>query len=101
MYREEPPSYTIQAQSARRAPAPRSSYDSAPVADDVSARFGRRLRELRRGHNLTQLSMAVDFGIDRSFISDVERGRKSISLPMMEVIAIGLHITLSDLLQDI
>jgi transcriptional regulator with XRE-family HTH domain len=42
--------------------------------------------------------MAVDFGIDRSFISDVERGRKSISLRMLEVIALGMEVSLSDLL---
>jgi len=68
---------------------------------DISTRFGARLRELRRERNLTQLRMANEFGIDRSFISDVERGRKSISLPMLEVIALGMKITLSDLLQDI
>lgn len=68
---------------------------------DVSSRFGARLRELRRERNLTQLRMANDFGIDRSFISDVERGRKSISLPMLEVIALGMKLSLSDLLQNI
>jgi transcriptional regulator with XRE-family HTH domain len=65
---------------------------------DISSRFGRRLRELRHMHNMTQLRMAVDFGIDRSFISDVERGRKSISLHMLEVIALGMKVSLSDLL---
>jgi transcriptional regulator with XRE-family HTH domain len=50
---------------------------------------------------MTQLRMATEFGIDRSFISDVERGRKSISLPMLEVIALGMNMTLSELLQDI
>ena len=68
---------------------------------DVSSRFGARLRELRRERNLTQLRMANDFGIDRSFISDVERGRKSISLPMLEVIALGMKLSLSDLLHNI
>ncbi|WP_396271450.1 helix-turn-helix domain-containing protein [Granulicella arctica] len=68
---------------------------------DVSSRFGRRLRQLRRERNLTQLRMAVDFGIDRSFISDVERGRKSISLPLLEVIALGMKVSLSDLLRDL
>ena len=47
------------------------------------------------------MRMAVDFGIDRSFISDMERGRKSASLPMMEVIALGMKISLSDLLADL
>ncbi len=68
---------------------------------DVSSRFGVRLRELRRERNLTQLRMARDFGIDRSFISDVERGRKSISLPMLEVIALGMKISLSELLKNL
>lgn len=71
------------------------------LANDVSSRFGRRLRELRQQNALTQSDMARKFGIDRSYISDVERGRKSISLPILEVIALGLHISLSDLFRDI
>ena len=50
---------------------------------------------------MTQLRMATDFGIDRTFISDVERGRKSISLSMLEILALGLKVSLSDLLKDI
>ena len=68
---------------------------------DVSTRFGARLRDLRREHNLTQTKMALDFGIDRTFISDVERGRKSISLNLLEVLALGLNMSLSDLLNGI
>ncbi len=79
-----------------QAPAPLET-----LPRDVSSRFGARLRELRRERNLTQLRMANDFGIDRSFISDVERGRKSISLPMLEVIALGMKLSLSELLQSI
>ncbi len=68
---------------------------------DVSSRFGRRLKGLRHERDLTQVSMARRFGIDRSFISDVERGRKSISLPMLEIVALGLNISLSDLLRNL
>jgi len=68
---------------------------------DVSSRFGVRLRELRRERNLTQIRMASEFGIDRTFISDVERGRKSISLPMLEILALGLKMSLSELLRNI
>jgi len=89
-------------ESARAAPsASQSAVQAEGRPRDISSRFGARLRELRRERNLTQLRMANDFGIDRSFISDVERGRKSISLPMLEVIALGMKITLSDLLQDL
>ncbi|WP_396272518.1 helix-turn-helix domain-containing protein [Granulicella arctica] len=68
---------------------------------DVSGRFGVRLRQLRLERSLTQLRMAIEFGIDRSYISDVERGRKAISLPMLEVLALGLKVSLSDLLKEI
>ncbi len=68
---------------------------------DVSSRFGARLRQLRRERNLTQTRMAMEFGIDRTFISDVERGRKSISLNLLEVIALGLRMSLSELLRGI
>jgi transcriptional regulator with XRE-family HTH domain len=84
--------------------AAQTAAQSAPQTSpsmDVSSRFGVRLRELRRERNLTQLRMARDFGIDRSFISDVERGRKSISLPMLEVIALGMKISLSELLKNL
>jgi transcriptional regulator with XRE-family HTH domain len=67
----------------------------------VTSRFGVRLRHLRRERNLTQLRMAEAFGIDRTFISDVERGRKSISLPTLEVVALGLNMTLSELFRDL
>ncbi|MBB6143667.1 DNA-binding XRE family transcriptional regulator [Silvibacterium bohemicum] len=86
--------------SADKTLAHRDLVVPAP-ANDVSSRFGRRLRELRRNSSLTQSGMAKKFGIDRSYISDVERGRKSISLPILEVIALGLRISLSDLFRDI
>jgi len=68
---------------------------------NVSIRFGQRLRQLRCSRGMTQEYMAKKFGIDRSFISDVERGRKSMSLSTLEVLAIGLGITLSDLFANL
>lgn len=86
-------------------PSARALISPRPVPNfphiDVSSRFGLRLRQLRRDHHLTQLQLAIGFGIDRTFISDVERGRKSISLPMLEVLALGFQLSLSELLRDV
>jgi DNA-binding XRE family transcriptional regulator len=68
---------------------------------DIGRRFGDRLRDLRRTHKMTQIDMAVAFGIDRSYISDVECGKCGISLATLEIIALGFHIALADLLRDI
>jgi DNA-binding XRE family transcriptional regulator len=68
---------------------------------DIGTRFGQRLRELRRIHKMTQLDMAVMLGIDRSYISEVECGKKGISLATLEVIALGFRVHLSELLRDL
>jgi DNA-binding XRE family transcriptional regulator len=74
---------------------------SKPIYYDISVRFGTRLRELRRNESMTQIDMAVAFGIDRSYISDVECGKKGISLATLEVMAIGFRMSLSELLRDL
>ena len=75
----------------------RSTY---PV-NHIAHRFGVRLRDLRKAQRLTQSRMAAEFGIDRSFISDLERGQKAICLPLLDVLARGLNLSLSDLLQNL
>ena len=45
--------------------------------------------------------MAITLGINRSYISEVERGHKSISLGLLEVIALGFHMSIADLLKGI
>jgi DNA-binding XRE family transcriptional regulator len=72
-----------------------------PASTYISDRFGIRLRTLRKERGLTQLNMATQFGMDRSFISELERGKTAISLTSLEVIAMGFGLTLSELLSDI
>ena len=67
----------------------------------ASGRFGARLRVLRKERQMTQQRMATDFGIDQTLISEVERGQRSISLGMLEMLAAGLEVSLSDLLADL
>jgi len=67
----------------------------------IDARFGARVRDLRKERQWTQLYMATHLGIDRSHISDVERGRKSMTLSLMAVVALGFEISLSELLDHL
>ena len=71
------------------------------VHTSVQVRFGKRLRELRQRRRYTQTQMANRFGIDRSYISELERGNKTVSINLMEVIAIGFKLPLSELLNEI
>jgi DNA-binding XRE family transcriptional regulator len=64
----------------------------------IDARFGVRMRELRKERQWTQLYMATHLGIDRSHLSDVERGRKSMTLSLIQVVALGFGISVAELL---
>jgi transcriptional regulator with XRE-family HTH domain len=67
------------------------------MAEDLLVRLGARIRKLRKKRGWTQVEMAEKVGIDRSFLADVERGKRNISILNLEVIASGLEITLSQL----
>ncbi len=68
------------------------------MAEDIRIRFGRRLRKLRKQRGWTQVQMAERLGLDRSYLADVERGRRNISIVNLEVIARGFGVSLSRLL---
>ena len=63
--------------------------------------FGNRLRDLRQQRGLTQIQLADYLGIDRSFISEVECGKKAISLSYLETVAQGFNVSLAELLRDL
>ena len=71
------------------------------VLSDVRIRFGHRVRTLRERRGLTQTQLADQLGIDRSFLSDVERGMISVSFTYLETLADGFNITVDQLLMNV
>jgi transcriptional regulator with XRE-family HTH domain len=67
------------------------------MVQDIRARFGARLRTLRHKRGWTQVQLAERFGLDRSYIADVERGKRNISIVNVEIIANGFGISLAQL----
>jgi transcriptional regulator with XRE-family HTH domain len=68
------------------------------MAEGLLVRLGTRISKLRKKRGWTQAEMAERVGIDRSFLADVERGKRNISILNLELIADGLRLTLSQLL---
>ncbi len=66
--------------------------------ENITVRFGRRLKELRNKKGWTQVQMADALGIDRSYISDMENGKLNVCLPTMEVLAQGFGMTMAKLI---
>jgi transcriptional regulator with XRE-family HTH domain len=71
------------------------------MAEDIRIRFGRRLQRLRKQQGWTQVQMAERLGLDRSYLADVERGKRNISIVNLEIIATGFGVSLSRLLINI
>jgi transcriptional regulator with XRE-family HTH domain len=57
------------------------------MAEDIRVRFGRRLRTLRQKHGWTQVEMAERLGLDRSYLADVERGNRNISIVNLDLLS--------------
>ncbi len=68
---------------------------------DIAKRFGQRVRELRKARGLSQEAFAAECGLDRTYISGIERGRRNVSLRNIEVIAEALNFTVSELLKGV
>jgi transcriptional regulator with XRE-family HTH domain len=69
--------------------------------EDIRIRFGRRLRKLRNRRGWTQVQMAERLGLDRSYLADVERGKRNVSLVNLQIIAKGFDLTPSKLLSKV
>jgi DNA-binding XRE family transcriptional regulator len=68
------------------------------VSSDICVRFGKRLRNLRKRREWTQVYMAEHVGMDRSFISDLENGKNEICIRNLELLARAFEMSVSQLM---
>jgi transcriptional regulator with XRE-family HTH domain len=59
--------------------------------------FGRRVKQLRTEKKLTQESLGYNVGLHRSYISQVECGKKNLTLRNISKIAQELDVNVSEL----
>ena len=76
----------------RRAP-------QSEVGNALRRRFARNLRQFRRKKGMTQVELAEAAGLERSFISQIERGRFSVTLETVGALSAALEICPTRLIQ--
>lgn len=69
--------------------------------DDITVRFGERLKELRAQKGISQEKFALQIGMNRTYYASVEAGRRNVSLRNILKIAEGLDITLSEFFNEL
>lgn len=68
------------------------------VPDDVRLRLGRAVRGERQRRGLSQEELAELAGLDRTYISGLERGTRNPALTTQHKVADALGVPLADLL---
>jgi transcriptional regulator with XRE-family HTH domain len=66
---------------------------------DITVRFGQRVKTLRLERGLSQEAFADKCGLDRTYISGIERGVRNPTLEVIAVIADGLGVRMDILLK--
>ena len=60
--------------------------------DNINVRFGKRVKELRLDENISQEELAFRCQLSKNYVSDVERGKRNVTLKVVEKFAIGLKV---------
>ena len=62
--------------------------------------FGKRVRELRTDKGLSQEALAYKAGIDRTYMTDVENGKRNVSVQNIEKIIIALEVSILEFFES-
>ena len=60
---------------------------------DIKVKFGIKLKQLRQERNLSQEKLANLSNIDRTYIPDIEKGNRNVSLKIIEKLSIALNVS--------
>lgn len=66
----------------------------------IEVRFGNRVRELRIERRLPQEVLAYLAQVHRNYLSDVERGKRNVSLRIIDSLAKALGVEIKELFEE-
>ena len=63
---------------------------------DIKQKVGNRIRELRKELKLSQEALANEAEVDRTYVTDVENGRRNVSLEILERLIKALNVSIAE-----
>lgn len=66
----------------------------------IQEKLGKAIQKLRKEKGLSQEQFAFKSNVDRRYMSDIENGKRNLSLDVIERIAISLTLTVSELFKE-
>ena len=68
---------------------------------DILLRYGQAVRKIRLEQEISQEELADRCGLHRTYISDIELGKRNLSLENIERIARSLNRSLSEFFKEV
>lgn len=63
---------------------------------DIKLTIGHRIKELRKELGLSQESLAYKAEVDRTYVTDVENGRRNVSVEILERLIKALDVSITE-----
>ncbi len=63
---------------------------------DITEKFGLRLKTLRKEKGLSQEELAERSGLNRPYISGIEKGKRNVSIETVEKLSQALYVPVRD-----
>jgi len=63
---------------------------------NIKLKIGKRIRELRKELDISQEALAYKSEVDRTYVTDVENGRRNVSVEILERTIAGLNVSVSE-----
>lgn len=61
---------------------------------NIKDKVGQRIKELRNELGLSQEALANKAGVDRTYVTDVENGRRNVSVELLEKLIKALEVSI-------
>jgi transcriptional regulator with XRE-family HTH domain len=69
--------------------------------DNLLVLFGEQLKNIRKSYDISQEELAFRAGLDRTYISGLECGKRNPTLKILVKLAVSLNISPSELLKNL
>ncbi|GEM64190.1 transcriptional regulator [Sphingobacterium faecium NBRC 15299] len=66
---------------------------------DIRIKIGLRIKELRKNLSLTQEALAFKADLDKTYVNEVENGKRNISVVNLEKVILALETDIKDFFQ--
>ena len=68
---------------------------------NIQEKFGKRVRTLRNKKGVSQEALAFQAGIDRTYMTSVENGKRNISIQNIEKIIKALGVSMGEFFSEV